>query len=156
MIKTYKIIDCVCRDEFDMEVIARIIDVETNVDMCVVINDHTLQQLSTHVNGIYDQLRVGDCIKGELFAIYTQQLDSTGNLYFKPRITSDHFKLSTYFEGEFSVDNVEENGVVVLENPDLNLTIKTGEDDEIDVKTNTVNLSGELYLKTIGLPFTWL
>ena len=71
-------------------------------------------------------------------------------MFFKPRITCDYFKLSAYCEGEFAVDKVEESGSVVLENPELNLTIKTDADEEVNVESGTVHLTGELYLKTVG------
>ena len=152
MIKSYKVIDCIFRDEFDFEAVARVLDVETNVEMCVLINDYSLEQFSDHVYGIYKQLHAGDYIKGELFVLFTRQLESTGKLFFKPRITCDYFKLSAYCEGEFAVDKVEESGSVVLENPELNLTIKTDADEEVNVESGTVHLTGELYLKTVGKP----
>ncbi len=43
MIKSYKVIDCICRDEFDFEAVARVLDEETNVEMCVLINDYSLE-----------------------------------------------------------------------------------------------------------------
>ncbi len=153
MIKTYKIIDCICRDEFDFEVVARVLDVETNVEMCVLINDYSLDQFSDHVDGIYKQLQAGNLIKGELFVLFTQQLDATGVLFFKPRITCDYFKLSAFFEGEFIVDILGENGSVVLDNPNLKLTIKSDADEDLNTKLGTVHLTGELYLKTVGIPF---
>lgn len=32
MIKSYKVIDCICRDEFDFEAVARVLDEETGYE----------------------------------------------------------------------------------------------------------------------------
>ncbi len=154
MIKTYEIIEYICRDEFDFEVVAKVFDVETKVEMCVLINDYSLEQFSDHVDGIYKQIHAGDHIKGELFILFTQQLEPTGTLFFKPKITCDYFKLSAYCEGEYLVDKVKGSGSVVLYNPEFNLKIKTDADEDVNVKSSTVHLTGELYLKTIGSPFS--
>lgn len=154
MIKTYQIINCKYTNEFDQETYALIHDVEANVMLPVVINDYYFDHYPDHEDDIYEKIRPGDYVKGDLCIIYENIKDSTGTVYFR-LYHRNIKKMKSSFEGEFEIITDTESGNIVLQHPSFDITLTTNSGIGLNKKvmTKTLRISGELYLETIGLPW---
>ncbi len=154
MMRTYQIIDCRYTDEYDMETFALVRDVEADVLLPVVINDYYYDHDDEHEYGIYKKIKPGDFIKGYICIIYENIHETAGKTFF--RLRNPHVgKMNPSFVGEFKVISVEEDGRVVLQHPKYDVTLTT--DSEIgklfESVPQTLSISGELGLETIGNPW---
>ncbi len=154
MIRTYQIIDCKYTDEIDMETFALIRDIEANVMLPVVINDYYFSHYPEHEYDVYEKIRPGDYIKGDLCIIYESIKDSTGTLFFD-LYHSNIKKMRPGFEGEFKIMTVTDSGYIVLQHPTYDITITLDSDTNLNKNDlpETLHVRGELYLETIGSPW---
>lgn len=152
MIRTYKIINIIHKSEFDMEALALVRDIELQEEFYVVINDHSVDHLMEHEYGIYNLLKENDLIKGELMIIEPHIIETMGDTYFAQNITISDLMNSPSFEGEMKVYGVD-NGRTVLEYPDGD-TLFCLDCEAVPISEDSIRLRGELFLDTIGIPFT--
>ncbi len=154
MLRTYQIIDCRYTDEFDMETFALVLDVEADVLLPVVINDYYYDHYSEHEYGIYETIKPGDFVKGCLCINYEHLHESTGEPFFRLREPNGG-NMNPTFVGEFKVVSVEEDGRIILQHPDYDITLTTnsGINKQIENNQGTLCISGELGLETFGKPW---
>lgn len=150
MIREYIIVDSIYNDGYDPETIAMIRDAENDIVFSVVINDYSIKHIEEHKNDVFSHLSTGDHIKGELHIIYARKIEIPNDKLWEQSIKINDKILSPHFEGKFEILDVEPNGSILLQHPYLNSSIKTEPRANIFVENETVNLSGELYLETIG------
>ena len=154
MFRTFQIIDCRYTDEFDMETFALVRDVEADVLLPVVINDYYFDHEDEHKYGVYKKIKPGDYIKGYLCIIYENLHESNGKTFFRLRDPNGG-NMNPAFVGEFKIVSVKENGRIVLQHPNYDITLTTNSEISMQLENNqdTLCISGELGLETFGDPW---